>query len=200
MHSRRSFWRDSGGRTAASQYTEGSMAFGFLVILLAAQDPGVAPEWDMKTRVEKLSAEVGRLKPVLEQLQPEAWTQKGAPEGYGKQWRFCLNEIGNVQASAKILQAKPEKLTAALDVYLRTESLLTQLGSLNEGVRRYQNPAVADLINGIAGATASNREFLRQQIQELAAVREQEMEVAEREAQRCRADIARPGPHRPKQE
>jgi hypothetical protein len=174
------------------------MVLGLAVVALAIQSPGVVPDWDVKVRAEKLSEDIARLKPVLDQLQPATWAAQDAPAGYEKQRQFCLSEIGNIQTATKTLQAQPEKLSSALDVYFRTEAMLEQVRSLSAGVRKYQNPAVADLIDGIAGNTAADRALLRQQIQDMAVLREKEMDVAQREAQRCRVDLARPGAPRPK--
>ena len=96
-------------------------------------------------------------------------------------------------------ERQPEKLSAALDTYFRLQGLERELTSLADGVRKYQNPAVGDLLLAVMGENTANREGLRQYIGDLAVQREQEFAVADREAQRCRATINRqPAPAPPK--
>jgi len=48
-----------------------------------------------------------------------------------------------VADTARTLSRNPEKLTANLELLFRIGSLDRMLASLGEGVRKYQNPAVA---------------------------------------------------------
>ena len=66
--------------------------------------------------------------------------------------------------------------------------------SLSQGVRRYQNPAIADLLDSILGSLSSGLEWLRSQSLEMAQQREKELDVAQKEAQRCRTQILQPRP------
>ncbi len=166
------------------------------IAVLLLQAPAVAPDWDLKPRIEKLSEAVGRLKPLLEGLDPSKWAADGAQESYGRQWRLCVDTVGHVQNAAARFAAQPDKLSLALETMFRLDGLLEQSASLTQGARKYQNPAVADLIESQANAVAGNREWLRQHIQELARTREVELEVAEKEAQRCRTQMFRPGTKR----
>jgi uncharacterized membrane protein len=54
-------------------------------------------------------------------------------------------------------------------------------------VRKYQNPALASIMQSVIAENSTNRDRLRQYLQDLATQKEQEFEVADREAQRCRA-------------
>jgi hypothetical protein len=158
----------------------------------------VSAPWDIKESIVALSAQTARLKPVLEQLTPEEWVQKGAPEAYVAQWRSAQRELGEVNDASAALEKQPEKLSAALNVYFRVQSLEARLTSLVDGVRSYQNPAVGDLIVGIVGENSGNREKLRQYISDLAEQKEQELAVADKEAQRCRVQLNRqPAPAKP---
>lgn len=173
------------------------MLTGITVALLLFQSAGVTPDWDVKPRIEKLSAEASRLKPLLEQVDPAKWADAAAAESYGKQWRHCLDAAGYVENAAARFASQPGRLSLALETLFRLDNLLEQTASLAQGVRRYQNPAVADLIEAQANGVAGNREWLRQHAQELAKTREIELEVAEKEAQRCRTQMFRPGTKRP---
>lgn len=166
------------------------------IALLLQQAPAVTPDWDLKPRIEKLSQEVGRIKPLLERLDPAKWSANGAPEAYARQWRLCIDSVGHVQNAAARFAAQPGRLPLALETLFRLDALLEQTASLAQGVRRYQNPALADLVEAQVNEAAANREWLRQHSQELANTREVELEVAEKEAQRCRTQIFRPGTKR----
>jgi hypothetical protein len=86
---------------------------------------------------------------------------------------------------------QPERLTLALETYFRMQAVDTMLGSLIEGIRKYQNPSLAELVQGVVDENSANRDKLRQYIQDLAAQKEQEFAVADKEAQRCRATLMR---------
>ena len=163
-------------------------------VFLAAQSPsasGVSADWDVSKSVAALSAQAARLKPILDQLTPQQWVAKGAPEAYVQQWRAAQNELGYLVDSAKSLEKQPERLTLALDTYFRLQALETQLHSLADGVRNYQNPAVGDLLVGVLEENSSNRDNLRQYITDLAAQKEQEFQTVDKEAQRCRGILSR---------
>jgi hypothetical protein len=162
-----------------------------LATLASAQAPSVPVAWDVARAAVELSAQAARLAPILEQLTPAAWLQQGAPQAYVDQWRTSRDELGFLAESAKTFERQPEKLSAALDTYFRLQGLERQLTSLADGVRKYQNPAVGDLLVAVMGENTGNREGLRQYISDLAAQKEQEFSVADREAQRCRATVNR---------
>ena len=159
--------------------------------LLGAQSPGVSADWDVSKTVAALSAQATRLKPILDQLTPQQWVAKGAPETYVAQWKGAEDELGYLVNSAKALEKQPERLTLALDTYFRLQSLELQLNSLADGVRNYQNPAIGDLLLGVLADNSSNRDKLRQYITDLAATKEQEFQIVDKEAQRCRGILTR---------
>lgn len=181
----------------AFEYTVCKVLTATLLLLLAAQEAGLPPGWELKPRAEKMAEEVGRLRPLLERLQPAAWVSAGAPEAYEKQWRDCLDGIAHVQNAATRLAARPDSLTTAIETLVRMEAVLEHAGSLTQAVRRYQNPAMAEVLESEIQAAGASREWLRQHARDLSAQREKELEVLEQEAQRCRAQVSRPGPRRP---
>ena len=173
------------------------LPFALLLSPLFAQTPGVATPWDTAPMIASLSTQAARLKPILDQLTPQAWVAKGAPEAYVAQWKGAEDELGYLSDSAKALEKQPERLTLALDTYFRLQSLELRLNSLVEGVRNYQNPAVGDLLIGVAAENSANRDKLRQYISDLALTKEQEFEVADKEAQRCRGVLNKQVPVKP---
>lgn len=158
---------------------------------------GVSAPWDISQTAKDLSAQAARLTPLLDQLTPEEWQAKGAPATYATQWRNTRDEVGYLIGAADNLGKQPEKLTVALETYFRMQAVESQLASLIDGVRRYQNAAVGDLIVSVLAANSSNRDQLRQYITDLAQNREQEFLIADKEAQRCRGVLMRQPAPRP---
>jgi hypothetical protein len=153
--------------------------------------PGIAAPWDVSQAVATLSAQADRLKPILDQLTPEEWVANGGPAAYVQQWQSAREELGYLNDAAAVLEKQPEKLTAALDTYFRLQSIEWRLLSLADGVRKYQDPAVGDMLVAVLGDNSANRDQLRQYISALAVQKEQEFTVLDKEAQRCRVDANR---------
>ena len=182
-----------------------AISAGSLILLacsalsLDAQQAGVSTDWDIGKTLTAIAAHASRLESLLEQIQPQEWVSKGAPEQYVNQWKESRTQIQAITASAKDLSRNPGKLTDSLQLLFRVQSLEVMLGSLRDGIRKYHNPAVADLLSGVVAENGANRNRLQQYVLELAAEKEQEFTVADREAQRCREFLSKqPAPaHRP---
>lgn len=172
------------------------LAVWLLIVLSAAgpataQQSGVSAEWDIRKTLESLGTQVRRLQPMLEQLRPADWVAAGAPATYTQQWNSAKTQVESIGLSVAALSRQPEKLTASLDTMFRLQSLETTLSSLIEGIRRYQNPALADLLAGVMSESSNSAQQLRQYVTDLAALKEQEFQVVEQEAQRCRTTVSR---------
>jgi len=152
---------------------------------------GLPPEWEVQAQMTALAQHVQRFEPLLAQTHAEDWVKRGAPRAYVDQLGRARAEIGYLVGSSKDLAAHPERLTMALDTFFRMESVDAMLRSLAAGIRKYQNPAVADLLQGLIADTGSDREKLRQYMVALAAYREQQFKVMDEEAQRCRSALSR---------
>ena len=160
----------------------------------SAQSPpagGVASEWDVRKLLESLDLQAQHVKPIIEQVKPEGWVAKGAPKAYVTQWTTAQAELKYLLSSSEALSKQPERLTLALETYFRMQALESTLGSVTEGIRKYQNPALADLMQSVVSENSSNADKLRQYIQDLAAQKEQEFQIADREAQRCREILSK---------
>ena len=158
----------------------------FVPALLFSQGTGVSSQWDLKTTVESVSRHTSRLRQILDELRAKEWVAAGASDTYVQQLDSAKTQTAGVQNAAANLEREPEKLSLALDTFLRLQGLETVLGSLVEGTRKYQNPALADLISGIAAENSSSRQQLRQYVVDLAALKEEEYRIMDQEAQRCR--------------
>jgi hypothetical protein len=161
----------------------------------APQSEGVSPQWDARTMLSVLTAEVKKLEPLLAQLEPRDWVSKGAPEAYIEQFQALRTEIGYFERTVAELALKPNRASKALEVYFRLQAIGSMTGSVIEAVRRYQNPAVADLIQGALNESAPYDRHLRDYLIDLVATQETECRIADEEAQRCRQEvIRRPAP------
>jgi hypothetical protein len=152
---------------------------------------GVPEEWDARTMLRSLQTQTQHLKPILDQIHPENWVAQGAPKEYVSQYQTAQAELRYLQQTSDAFMKQPERLPLALDTYFRMQSLDTMLSSLIQGIRRYQNPAVGDLVQGVLNENTGNRDRLREYIRQLAVEKEQEFQIADREAQRCRGAINR---------
>ncbi|MGA3023887.1 MAG: hypothetical protein ABSF98_03860 [Bryobacteraceae bacterium] len=163
---------------------------------LAAQAPsgGVSSEWDIRTMLASLEARAKQLAPVLDQLKPAEWVGNGAPQAYVGQCTTAKNELNYLLGAAQALAKDPEKLPAALDTLFRMQALDSTLRSVIEGTRKYQNPAIADLVQAVVNENDQNRDRLKQYVLDLASEKEHELQVMDAEAQRCRASISNQKP------
>lgn len=157
----------------------------------AAQQAGLPPEWEVRETLSALTTQAKRLQPILEQVNPQQWLDQGAPDAYIEQWKAVRNEIGYLERTAAEMSEQPERITLALEAFLRLQSVEEMMQSMMEGVRRYQNPALADLLQGVMNENADNSQNLRQYLVELVAAREAEFKIADKEAQRCRGELIR---------
>jgi len=168
-----------------------------LTLVLPARAQGVSAPWDISQILTSLAAQSQRLLPILEQLTPEKWEARGAPAAYTAQWRNVRSEVGYLLGAAESMKKQPERLTLGLETLFRLQSVEAQVNSLIDGVRRYQNPAVGDLLVSVVSSNSANRDQLRQYISDLAQSKEEEFQVVDREAQRCRGTLMRQPPARP---
>src|SRR5579872_3732999 len=165
-----------------------------LAVALPARSQGVSAPWDISQTLTSLAEQSQRLLPILDQLTPEKWQAKGAPAAYTAQWRNARSEVGYLLGAAESMKKQPEKLTLGLETLFRLQAVEAQVNSLIDGVRRYQNPAVGDLLVSVVSANSANRDQLRQYVTDLAQTKEQEFQIVDGEAQRCRGMLLRQPP------
>src|SRR4051812_37927233 len=168
------------------------LILSLLPLCATAQQAGVPTEWDVQKLVEAISAQSGRLQQIVDQIHPKEWVAKGASDGYLQQWDSAHSQALTVKQSSDNLVRDPARLSAALDTYFRLQNLEVVLASLIEGVRKYQNPALADLLRGVMSENSASRQQLRQYLVDLASIKEEELKVMDHEAQRCREAISGP--------
>ncbi len=154
-----------------------------------ATDQGLASEWEARKLIDALTTQEQHLKPIIDQVQPAGWVSKGAPESYVAQWNNAQAQLKYLISSSEAFARQPDRLPIGLDAYFRMQSVESTLGSLTEGVRKYQNPALASIMQSVIAENSNNRDRLGQYLRDLATQKEEEFKVADHEAQRCRAAL-----------
>ncbi len=162
------------------------LTFALPLIAFAQNGGGVAAEWNTRESIAAMATRLGEVKPILEQLKPELWVEKGASEAYTQQLEATRTELHGVEWSLNNLAGKPEKLSFVVDAYFRVQSFRAKVASINDAVRRYQNPAIAELIDAYLTDSSGAQIQLQTYLRDLSELKEAELEVMESEAQRCR--------------
>lgn len=155
---------------------------------------GLEPDWDIAVTLREISAHADRLLPMLEKIDVYAWVEKGASETYLAQLQSSKVQARALAEGAKMLASNPQRLAASLELFLRINGLENMLTSLEEGIRRYQGPADAQALASLEAENGASRDRFQTYIVNLATQRERDLEVMDREAQRCRAIVTQVAP------
>jgi hypothetical protein len=153
---------------------------------------GLDAEWDIAVILGEISAHAGRLLPALDRIDAQAWVAKGAPDAYAAQLESARQQAQAVQNAAKALAADPERLAAGLELFFRIQGIDEMIASVSQGIRKYQSGADAEALIALAAENGTNRDRFREYLVNLAADREKQLEIMDREAQRCGAELAAP--------
>ncbi len=138
-----------------------------------------------------IAEHAARLNPMLEEVRAGEWVARGAPETYVSQLATARQQIQAIETDMSALAQRPDRMQDAMKALFRVQSFHRSLDSLMGGLRRYQNPALADLIQSVAAQDQANLDALQSYILELANEKEQEFQVVDHEAQRCRGALSR---------
>lgn len=155
---------------------------------------GLETPWDVRKILASLAAQTDQAKPLLTQLDPQQWVDKGASSTYEQQWQTAQRQLQDVLLSTQRLSQNTDSLSLALDAYFRLEALEVTARSLDEGAERYGSRPLAQKLNEYVAQSFGNRQRLRDYIQDLAASSEQNFKIADEEAQRCRGMISKEAP------
>jgi hypothetical protein len=148
-------------------------------------------DWDIRKTLAAVASHADSVAPFVDQIHPENWIAAGAPDGYIAQAKSCREELRAIALAARALSQNPQDLPGELKVLFRIRTLETRLASLGEGLRKYQNPPMADMLSAAVTENTGNLQRLQQYILELAGEKDQEFRVADEEAQRCRQSLSR---------
>jgi hypothetical protein len=156
------------------------------------QQAGLETDWEIGAALQEIGAHATRLLPALNQIDARSWVDQGASETYAEQLQAAKDQTQSLADGAKALAKSPERLPVALELYFRMQGIDAMLASVEEGMRKYQNPASAQALASLQAEAGANRDRLQRYIVSLAAEREQELHVMDQEAQRCRGTLTAP--------
>ncbi|MGB7763266.1 MAG: hypothetical protein WBL61_25750 [Bryobacteraceae bacterium] len=160
-----------------------------------AQPPaGMLNPWEIAPVLDEISAHGARLSEALGRINVRPWIDRGASETYLEQWQSASEQAKALADTAGALARNPEKLSAGLDVLFRIQALETMLGTLEQGMLKYQTPADAAALAALSGENGANRSRLERYLVNLAADQERQLQVMDSEAQRCRTLLTAPSP------
>ena len=145
-----------------------------------------------------ISQHMARLEPMLDQVRVKEWVSKGAPDAYVQQLASIRKEIQGIESDMTRLAQRSDQMQDCMKALFRVQSLYIPLHSLMGGLRKYQNPALADLIESVAAENQTQIGRLEQYALELADAKDQQYDLVDKEAQRCRATLSRQPPPRAK--
>jgi len=167
------------------------LAFLAMTACASAQQPPPMSDEDVVAVFNRISQRTARLGPMLEQLNPADWVAKGAPDTYVAQWNSVRQQYAAIQTDLSDLGHHLDHLTDSMKALFRIEAANQALGSLLGGARKYQNPALAELIESVAAESARDIDGFQQHLIEMADAKEQQLTLVDREAQRCRATLSK---------
>lgn len=154
-----------------------------------AQSGGMIPRWEVVEIAQTLLKHVENATAVLDGVRPKEWIQDGASTAYADQYDTLVADLANLRLSSEALERDPEKLTVVVDTFLWLDRTHSMMRSITDGARRYQNSSIADLLDSADGRHTAAIEQLKEYMQQLAEDTQHRMEVADAEAQRCRAEL-----------
>jgi hypothetical protein len=163
----------------------------------ADQNGGVTAAWDLRKDMSALAEQTRKLQPLLARVKAEEWVARGAPDAYAKQLKSAQSSVEYAVRATEKLAQQPEKLSVALEAFFRIQAMEALLESLRTGIDKYQDGKLSQEINIAMADNSNNRDKLRLYIADLAATREQEFQILDQEAQRCRGALIRQAPPAP---
>ena len=160
-----------------------------LLVLQGILIQSVPPSWDTPQLFTEIIHANVKLQPVLKQVHPNEW--KGAPASLQALWEASVKANQALQTHAAAVAKTPDSLADSLRLLEEVRDLNEHMLELSAGVRQYQNPELADLIDGMLAESKPARDAYSQRVLDLATQREEQFEVADHEAQRCRAQLSK---------
>src|SRR5579863_9603556 len=162
-----------------------------LAVPALAQQASVMTDYDAVQLFNAVADQTQKLAPMIEQINTPDWIAKGAAPTYSQLRDGALAQNKAIVSAMHDLVQHPTKLADCMTALFRIQSMEMELISLDPGLRKYQNPALADLISSILAEGNRNRDRFRQYVVDLTDRKEQQFEVADKEAQRCRESISK---------
>jgi hypothetical protein len=148
-------------------------------------------DYDAARLFNTVADQTEKLAPMIEQINTPEWIAKGAAPTYSQLRDGALAQNKAIVKAMRELTQHPAKLSECLTALFRIQSMEMELISLDPGLRKYQNPALADLISSILAEGHRNRDRFREYVVDLTSHKEEQFDVADKEAQRCRESISK---------
>jgi hypothetical protein len=167
------------------------------IVIPAVVDPVVLEPAEVTAIAQQISRRSDQLKPMLDQVHAADWVAKGAPEAYIAQWSSLTEQNLAIETDMTTVEQRPAAMSEIMKALFRVHRFDSDLDRLLKAVRRYQNPALADLIESVAPADQNGVVKLQQYVLDLASEKERLLDVEDKEAQRCRSELANQPPARP---
>jgi hypothetical protein len=158
---------------------------------------GIPAEWNVRQQLDELKKRFEAISPELEKVDLQRWRTQGVAVAYLAQFEGIQTQLKSLALAIGDLRQTPEKLSVALEIFLRFDSLDSMQRSVMEAVRKYESAEVADGIEAKFVESAPSRNGFRNYLLDLAGNRDREFEVLLAEAQRCRVDKNSPMPPKP---
>ncbi len=149
---------------------------------------GLAPPWEAKETIEQLRAQVTRLNAALGKLSVLTWQGTGA-SNYVAVADSARRQVAGIEGALERLALEPQKLTAAIHVFLALQQVEGSLDSLSRGVAQFQGAEAAREIEDATNAVLNQREKLVNYVLELVQFLENSSVVAQRELDSCREQL-----------
>lgn len=159
---------------------------------------GLETDWDIAVVFQQIGTHAAKMLPALDKIDAKSWMEKGAPDAYMAQLQSSKDQARSLVESSKVMAKYPTQLSASIEFYFRIQGLETMVASLAEAIRKYQTPADAQNLIALTAENGANRDRVQKYIVNLAAEREQDLKVMDREAQRCRGLVTETSPTPPK--
>ena len=148
-------------------------------------------EQDVITILNGISQHFARLEPMLEQVRAKTWEEKGAPETYAIQYKRVQDQIRKQQQDLATLAQHTDNLQEGMRELYKIQAFHRSLTSVMEGLRKYQNPALADLISAVAAEDQTLQDRFQYYLIQLASDKDVQYQMVDKESQRCRALLSK---------
>jgi hypothetical protein len=173
------------------------LPFVLLLGAIAVHAQGIPAEWSVRQQLVDLKTKFEAIPPELSKVDINRWKNDGVAVAYLSQFESIQVQLRSLALAIEDLSKTPEKLSIALEIFLRFDSLDSMQRSVMEAVRKNEKPEIADAIEAKFVESAPARNNFRTYLLDLASNRDREFDVLLTEAQRCRVDKNAPAPPRP---
>lgn len=148
-------------------------------------------EQDLLQILNGITQHLSRLEPMLEQVRAKDWIAKGAPETYAIQYTSAQKDIKTIQEGLTGLAQRTDNLQEGMRSLFKIQAFHRSLLSVMEGLRKYQNPALADLVSAVAAEDQTYQDKLQYYLIQLATDKDAQYQLVDKEAQRCRGLLSK---------